>query len=484
MMRLVVLALLAAQLAACAEFSPDGGMDTVQSGVRREIGKNVDKIASLDDAHRAKDLVVRLLQGQLSADNAVQIALLSNRDLQAAYNDLGISEAAYVQASLPKNPGISLMRYGGTGVANFEVRLIANLLDLITLPARTKIAAERYQQAKHAAVVATLGLAADVRRAYVRAVAAEQQVRFLDQARQTADASARLVARLGEAGQGDQLDQAELAAFYAELSVRVGQARLTARRERETLTRLMGLWGGDAGFTLPDDLPPLPGQPEAMDAVEVEAINRRLDLLIARHDIAALARALKLTEATRYVSMLQLAGLFNSESANPLTNTNTDINRGGVALDFDIPIFDTGEAKLRSARETYMRALNRLAGRAVNARSEARIAYDTYRGTYDIARFYESRVLPLRDVVSRQIALRYTTAVNTGESMRVDLFKVLVDTRIRITATASALDARRDFGLAEVDLQAALTFGSGGGPRSVDSSTGGPGSGSSAGMDR
>lgn len=482
MMRMVALALLAAQLAACAEFSADGGMDAVQSGVRREIGRDVVKIANLDDARRTREQVAPLLQGQLSADTAVQIALLSNRDLQAAYNDLGISEAAYVQASLPKNPGISLMRFGGTGVANFEVRLIANLLDLITLPARTKIAAERYQQAKHTAVQATLSLAADVRRAFVRAVAAERQVRFLDQARQTADAAARLVAKLGEAGQGDQLDQAELAAFYAELSVRVGQARLIVRREREALTRLMGLWGGDTGFTLPDDLPPLPAQAEAMDAVEVEAINRRVDLLIARRDIAALAQALKLTEATRYVSMLQLAGLFNSESANMLTNTNTAINRGGVALDFDIPIFDTGEAKLRSARETYMRALNRLAARAVNARSEARIAYDTYRGTYDIARFYEGRVLPLRDVVSRQIALRYTTAVNTGESMRVDLFKVLVDTRIRITATASALDARRDFGLAEVDLQAALTFG--GGQRGADSSAGGPGSGSSAGMDR
>jgi outer membrane protein TolC len=65
---------------------------------------------------------------------------------------------------------------------------------------------------------------------------------------------------------------------------------------------------------LPDDLPPLPGQPEAMEAVEVEAINRRLDLQMPRHDITALAQSLRLTEATRYVSMLQLAGLFNSVS--------------------------------------------------------------------------------------------------------------------------------------------------------------------------
>jgi len=236
---------------------------------------------------------------------------------------------------------------------------------------------------------------------------------------------------------------------------------LSARREREALTRLLGLWGREADFRLPGDLPSLPGEPADVASIEAEAINRRVDLLMARHDVTALAKQLKLTQATRYVSMLQLAGLFNNESANPLTNSNTDINRGGATLDIEIPIFDTGEARERAAREGYMRAVNRLAARAVNARSEARIAYDTYRGTYDIARFYETRVLPLRQSVSREVELRYTSAINAPESMRIDLFKVLAETRTRIAATASALDARRDFYLAEADLQAALTFGTG-----------------------
>jgi outer membrane protein TolC len=255
------------------------------------------------------------------------------------------------------------------------------------------------------------------------------------------------------------MDQAEIAAFYAELSARVGQTRLAARREREALTRLLGLWGSDIDYHLPADLPPLPDEPTTLADVEVEAMNRRVDLTLARHDVAAYARSLKLTQATRYVSMLQLAGLVNNESANPLTNANTAITRGGGALDLEIPIFDTGEARERAARETYMRAVNRLAARAVNARSEARIAYETYRGTYDIARFYQSRVLPLREVVSREIELRYSTASNVDPALRVDLFKVLTDTRIRITATAAALDARRDFWLSDVDLDAALTFG-------------------------
>src|SRR5262249_41354939 len=195
--------------------------------------------------------VTALLGQPLSADSAVQVALLSNRDLQAAYNDLGISEAAYVQASLPKNPGLSFMLYGGTGITNFEVRLIENILDLATLPPRTKIAAEPSAHAKPLAISTTLGLAADVRRAWVRAVAAERQVRFLEQSRATADEAARLVARLGEAGQGDQLDQAEIAAFYAELSVRLGQARIAARPERESLTRVLGLWGPEGAFRPP-----------------------------------------------------------------------------------------------------------------------------------------------------------------------------------------------------------------------------------------
>ena len=462
---MVMVLSLAGLLAGCASFSPDGGMSEVAQGVGREtgpgIGKSVVKITNAEQAQRTKEQVAGLLAEPLSADAAVQVALLNNRDLQAAYNDLGISEAAYVQASLPPNPGISLMNIGGTGVANFELRLIGDILSLITLPRRTAIATDQFARARQQAVATTLSLATGTRRGYIRAVAAQQQVGFLDQARGTVDAAVRLNMQLGQAGGGDQLDQAELAAFYAELSARMAQARLTARREREALIRLMGLWGSDTSFNLPAELPPLPGEPESMAAVEIEAINRRVDLIMARYDVAALAKSLYLTEATRYVSMLQLAGIFNSESANPLTNTNTQINRGGAQLDFQLPIFDTGEARTRAARETYMRALNRLAAKAVNARSEARIAYDTYRGTYDIARFWRDRVLPLRQTVSREVALRYNNGVLASEGLRVDLFRFFVDARVRIGATASALDARRDFYLAAADLQAALSIGGG-----------------------
>ncbi len=458
-MRHLVFLALPALLAGCAQFSADGGMGDVASGVRQEIGKDVVKIASDEQAARAREQVTTLLAGPLSAEQAVQVALLNNRTLQAAYNDLGISEAAYVQASLPPNPGLSLLRVAGTGVANFEVRLIEDILNLITLPRRTAIAAERFGQARYRAIGATLRLAADTRRAYVRAIASRQQVGFLEQTLATADAAARLIAGIGEAGGGDQLDQAEIAAFRAEMGARVAQAKLRAHHDHEALARLLGLAGADLAFTLPAELPPLPPALDSPVEVEAEAIKRRVDLEIARREVTALAKSLSLTEATRYVSMLQLSGIFSNESANPLTNTDTAINRGGAQIDLQIPIFDTGEARTRTARETYMRALNLLAGRAVDARSEARIAYVTYRATYDIALSWRDRVLPLRQIVSKEIMLRYNTGALAGEGLRVDLFKYLADTRVRIAANAASLDARRDFLLAVADLQAALTIG-------------------------
>ncbi|NQW53759.1 MAG: TolC family protein [Rhodospirillales bacterium] len=458
-MRYLSFAAVAVLLAGCAQLSADGGMTDVAHSVQQQIGKEVVKISTDAQAGRAREQVTALLGGTLSTEQAVQIALLNNRSLQAAYNDLGISEAEYVQASLPPNPALSLMRIAGTGVANFEARLVGDILNLITLPKRTAIAAERFGQARYRAIGATLRLAAETRRAYVRAIVSRQQVGFLEQTRATADAAARLIAGMGEAGGGDQLDQAEIAAFRAEIGTRVEQAKLQANRDHEALVRLLGLSGAGLVFRLPPELPPLPPSLDTMNDLEVEAIRRRVDLEIARREVAALAKSLSLTEATRYISMLQLAGIFNNETANPLTNFDTAINRGGAQIDLQIPIFDTGEARTRAARETYMQALNLLAGKAVDARSEARIAYVTYRATYDIARSWRDRVLPLRQRVSKEIMLRYTTGVLAGEGLRVDLFKYLADTRVRIAANAASLDAQRDFLVAVIDLEAVLTIG-------------------------
>lgn len=447
-----VVALTALLAAGCAEFTGDGGMAPVTEGVRREIGRDAVKLVSREDNRQARERVQALLLQPVTEETAVQIALINNRGLQAAYNDLGISEAQYVQAGLPPNPAIVLSRSFGTGgFVEFALQFVGNLLAMATLPRRTEIAKREFEEARHRAVATTLSLSVDARRAWIRAVAARQRLALLEQARESADASARMMRQLGETGAASKLDQGRMAAFHAELSAQVAQARLAVQREREALTRLLGLWGGDLDYRLPDRLAALPAAPNDPGDVEVEAMRRRVDLIILRYEIVTLAQSVKFVEATRYLTFLELGGLYKNEVETG-DSGQTSKNRYGIELGIVIPVFDTGEARMTTAREIYMRAVNRLAERSVNARSEARVAYATYRATYDIARYYQGRIVPLRRQISDEVLLRYN-------GMLIDVFEVLVDARERIAANIATLDALRDYYLADADLQSALIVG-------------------------
>ena len=82
-------------LSACASFSPDGGLQQVGS----LAGVEAVALRTPEDEAQAHARVKRLLKKTLTADDAVQIALLNNRELQAAYNALGLSEAEMIEAS-------------------------------------------------------------------------------------------------------------------------------------------------------------------------------------------------------------------------------------------------------------------------------------------------------------------------------------------------------------------------------------------------
>ena len=97
-------------LAGCASFSPDKGMSVVAGVADAAIRKDVIAIRSEDDARFAEETVAKLKSRVLTVESSVQIALLNNRGLQAAYNELALAEADMVADSLPPNPSFSVSR--------------------------------------------------------------------------------------------------------------------------------------------------------------------------------------------------------------------------------------------------------------------------------------------------------------------------------------------------------------------------------------
>jgi len=452
MSRLRALAALAAlTLSGCASFSPDGGMSKVAEIADGTIGKNVVAIRSDSDAVAADDAVKRLLRRTLDVDTAVQVALLNNRGLQAAYSELALAETDLVQESLPPNPTFSISRISGGGAIEIERQVVGDILALATLPFRSEIARKRFHQAQLRAALETLRLAAEVRRSYYRAVGANEMVALLADAKSTAEATAKLASKLGETGSLNKLDQAREQVFYAETTADLASARQEAAGARERLARLMGVWGNDLAFRIPKTLPLLPRRASALPSIEVDAVTHRIDLQIARLELNVLAKALNLTEASRFVTLLDLAGIAKrTRDADGIRSRER-----GYDIAFQIPIFDGGEVRVRQAVQTYNQAFNRLTEMAVNVRSEAREAYRTYRSAYEIARQYQREVLPLRKIITEEMQLRFS-------SMQVDVFALLVETRQRIASMRTAIDTKRNFWLAQSDLQNAVNGGGSG----------------------
>lgn len=443
---------------------PLAGFQTVSARTAAVTGKETVWAQSSEEARALGERVTALVRGKtIGPDMAVQVALLNNKGLQAAYAEVGISSAELWQQSLPANPTVSVGIMGINAGRTVETAVVGNILSLITRPRRMAVADARFRQAQLRAAEATLKLAADTRRAWIEAVAAWEKVGYLNRAQAAADAASALAEKLGQTGAFTKTGQAREHVFYAELAGQTAEARMQARMAKEALTRLMGLWGYDIDYQVPNALPSLPANPLARKDIEALALRSRVDLDIAKLELEALALSYGLTEATRYVSDLELmtGAEIEQEEEDRETKTKVLVN---AELEFVIPIFDSGRARMRKAELAYMQAANLLAEKAVNIRSEARSAYDGYRSTLDIARHYRTNVVPLRTTIEEESLLTYN-------GMITNTFELLADTRAKVNSIMLSLNAKRQFWLADVNLGTAVYGGGGSAPASGGSET-------------
>lgn len=441
-------------LAGCATFSSDGGLNTVSALTKERSGQSVLRQRSPEDAAAARATVDRLLAEPLTPDAAVRIALLNNKGLQASLADLGVAEADLVQAGRLRNPGISFSRLRNGDDVEIDRSIMFDLAGLLTLPIRTGIEQRRFEQAKMQAASQAVQLANATRKAFFNAVAAQQTAQYMEQVATAAETSAELARRMAKAGNWSKLEQAREEAFYAESMSQVARARHNAVTTREQLTRLMGLWGKDTGFKLPERLPDLPKTPNEMTNIESSAMAQRLDIQMAKRDVEATASALGLTKMTGFINVFDAGYINKSESGKPRAN--------GYEISLELPIFDWGGARVAKAESLYMQAVHRTADIAIRARSEVRETYSAYRTAYDLAKHYRDEVVPLRKKISDEVLLRYN-------GMLISVFELLADAREQIASVNASIEAQRDFWLAETDLQAAIN--SSGGTMMPDTST-------------
>ncbi len=409
---------------------------TARIGVRAQL--NGTEQQRLD----ARSLADSLLAGPLAADDAVRIALVHSAGAQALLADGQAAQAAAIQSGRISNPVFVFERLLRGDVKEIDRLLAFNLFDLLSWPWRAEIAEAQTEQARLAMVAAVVNTAVRTRQAWVEAVAAQQALVYYEDVRTAAEASAELARRMQSAGNFSPLQRAREQAFYADAvmqQARAQQARVTAR---EKLVRVLGLDPAQAArLQLPPRLPELPEKPRSAQGVAQAAFDSRLDVQAARAAVETAARRQGFTSVASWLGGVHLGLRYNTETGEP--------EQRGYEIEAPLPLFDPGDAQRAGADATLLAVLNRSQQVMVAAHSQLREAYHAYRSSHDIARHYRDEIVPLRQHIAEENLYRYN-------GMLIGVFDLLADARAQIGSVVAAIDAQREFWLADAALQAAL----------------------------
>ena len=427
-------------LTGCASVNLSAGFPEVGTAVEERSATRIVWNRGTELDQEAAEQVRSLLRRKLTVDDAVQIAMLNNRDLQAIYSDLGLAQADLVQAGLFKNPILdAAILFPLSGVRpDLQLGVVVSLLDALYVPLRKRVATAQFEEAKLRVTGAVLDFTAQVRRAFYVHQANEQMVELRRTIVQALTASLDVSRRLHEAGNISDLDLVRDRAQTEASKVMLRSAESDAQQSREQLEQLAGRLGRGHGM---GDRRADARHPRRAPADEWRRARRpgaKLDLSHGRQRIIVAGQQLGYSRASALVPDVDVGASAEKEGGESW--------KVGPAITVPIPLFDQGQARIARAAAELRRAQQEYYALGVRIRSTARAVQDRIAGARDRALYYRDILLPLRERIVNEGQLHYN-------AMQIGIFQLLRDREQQIETGVAYVEALRDYWLARADLR-------------------------------
>lgn len=421
-----------AVVAACASTDPGPLLERVRAESRQRTGS---------DPVMAQETAARLLRRPLTADSAAQIALAGNHHLRATLEELGVSQAEFALAVMPQNPSLAASwRFSNPGArSNPEFGLTQEILDLLLLSSRKRLAQSQLDQARLRVTREVMELAFETREAFYTLQGEEQLLGRFKAVAEVQTAAAELAKRLHDAGNISDLEWKEQQTASLEIEFEIKKALAQAQSRREKLNRLMGVSG--TSWTLAPALPALPGGEASRTALEQRALAQRLDLAIARKRLSLSEQALALKSKTRLIPGLKL-GVDTERDTDGTQLT-------GPTADIEIPLFKRGGAEVAKLSAGRRQAAEEVAALENDVRSQVREAHAALVAARGAAEHAQGKLLPNQQEILRETLLQYN-------AMQKSNFELLAAKEREVRAERAAVEALRDYWLARVSLERAV----------------------------
>ena len=427
-------------LTGCASVDLSAGFPDVSAAVEARAGTKIVWNSGTELDKEAEEKLRALLQRKLTADDAVQIAMLNNRDLQAIYTELGVAQADLVQAGLFRNPILdAAVQFPLSGIRpDIQLSLVVSFLDILYVPLRKRVAAAQFEEVKLRVTGAVLDFALQVRTAFYEHQANEQMLELRRSIVQALTASLDVSRRLHEAGNITDLDLARDRALVEASRLALRSAESAARQSREQLNSAMGTWGKETEWEIDGRLPDIQEDSLPGSGIERTALARSIDLSNARQRIIAAGQQLGYDRATALIPSMDFGAGAEREPVEGW--------RVGPVLAVPIPLFDQGQARVGRAVSELWRAQQEYYALAVRIRAIARALQERMRGAQDRALYYRDILLPLRERIVNEAQLQYN-------AMQIGVFQLLREREQQIEAGVAYVDALREYWFARADLE-------------------------------
>ncbi len=433
------IALMAAVFSGCATMNRQfrDVENMVSSRAEVKLHRSHDK----KEDEKVRQEIESLLEEELTIEKAVRIALLNNPDLQATFQGLGIARADLLQAGLLKNPRFhNFIRFPkGDGETNVEFDIDHDVLDLIYMPLRRRVAAAEMDAAKLRVADAVLSLVAEVKTAYYE-LGAKEQARLLQKSvLEGAEAAAELGGRLYRAGNIKALDYENEKAAHQQAEIDFIQSETEVLNAKESLTRLLG-FSGKEDWHIANKLPDLPEVEIPLNRLEEQALKERLDLAAVRKQVEALRK--KLT-ATRL-------GVFqNSEFGFNWEKDTNGEKVAGPEWGTDVPVFDWQQAAGARAKAELGQSEFTARSFEIQVLSEVRTARNRLVAARTITEKYQENMIPIRQEIVRLMQQQYNY-------MLEGVFELLLTKQNEIIAHREYIENLKEYWIARAGLERAV----------------------------
>jgi cobalt-zinc-cadmium efflux system outer membrane protein len=431
-----------ALVTSCVHVDPRPDFERARNLVEESAGRT-DVFDPYAAALSAEHLDAILADG-LSIDEALRLALVNSRDLQAEFQEIGVAHADWVQSRLLSNPSLDvLVRFPTDGGRSMLEAIVGfSLLELWRIPPRQE-AAKGSLEATVLRVARKAGEhLAEARSAYYAAVAAEELLGVARESVELAERSFEAVQDLHSAGAADAFDENLARGPWLTAQLELRTTRIEAANAKRTLAKQLSLTRAVDDLSLTDPLP----SPVA-EGVDPEALVRQA--LTSRLDLRAIAAEIEALDARVRLERRKAPGDVRAGPAVERPAGSGD-DLVGPSVNLTLPLFDQNQAQVSRAefKLQQMIKLHESARGAVaqDVRSSADRANTAARNLV----FYTEALLPQAqrslELARESYAAGRTTLLALLEAQRQLLVARRSHVSLRLEAATSASELERVVG--------------------------------------